>query len=80
MAVVKGAARSRTIRLGLAIIVMGYLQANLPLVEKLVGSFMDKETVDLVMAAITMLLGLGVVVMRFLTTESLQAKGQGDGS
>lgn len=65
---------SKTIWLGLVITVAGYLQANLPLIKVLVAAWVSPEHVETIMGAITMALGLGVVVVRFYTTGPVAMK------
>lgn len=72
---VAGARRSKTVKLGLAVVVLGYLQMNMPLIERLLSPLMGPDVVELLMAALTMAIGLAVVVVRFYTDESLADKG-----
>lgn len=68
------AVRSKTIWLGLLITVVGYLQANLTLIEVILRPIVKAETVPVVMGALNMALGLAVIVVRFLTDGPLSAK------
>jgi len=71
---VSGAKKSKTVHLGLVVIVLGYLQMNMPLIEKILSPFVGAEMVEHIMAALTMAVGLGVVVVRFYTDQSLADK------
>lgn len=70
----RGATRSKTVWLGLAITLLGYLQANLPLAKQLIAPFLPPEKIDLAMALLTMTTGLAVIVVRFLTDGPLSEK------
>jgi hypothetical protein len=70
----KGAARSKTIHLGLLILVMGYFQVNLNLIQTILSPFLSPEKVEVTMGAINMFLGLGVIIVRFYTDTSLADK------
>ena len=69
-----GAAKSKTIWLGLIITLMGYFQANLPLLRTLLAPSVGEDKVELVMGAINMALGVGVIVVRFYTDSALSEK------
>lgn len=62
-----GASRSKTIWLGFAITLFGYLQANV----HTFAPWIDQKYVGL----LNMLLGMGVIVVRFYTDQSLADKG-----
>jgi len=62
-----GASKSKTIYLGLAVTVIGYLQLNLAVL----GPWVRPE----LLALANILLGLVVIIVRFVTSESLEAKG-----
>ena len=66
-AAAKGAARSKTVYLGLAVTVLGYLQANVSL---LAGVGIKPEHLGLV----NLTLGLAVILVRFVTDQSLVDK------
>jgi len=70
----QGAVRSKTVWLGLVISVAGYLQANVSLLKTLLRPVLEEDLVEPVMGAITMGLGLLVIVVRFLTDGPLSAK------
>lgn len=63
----RGAARSKTVYLGLAVTIMGYLQAN----AQTLAPFVRPEILGL----INLGLGAAIIVVRFLTHESLEDKG-----
>jgi hypothetical protein len=69
-----GAKRSKTIHLGLLITLMGYLQANLNLIQTLLAPMVEAERVGIYMGAINMALGIGVIIVRFYTDSSLASK------
>lgn len=64
----KGATRSKTVYLGLAVAVLGYLQANIGHLSP----FIKPEYLGLA----NVLLGASVIVVRFVTDQSLAAKVQ----
>jgi uncharacterized membrane protein len=66
--------RSRTNWVGLAIVVTGYLQSNVKLMELLLSPVVSPENAETVMGAITMALGLSVIVLRFFTDTALANK------
>jgi hypothetical protein len=70
----KGAARSKTIHLGLLVLIMGYLQVNLPLIQTLLEPIVEPARVGIYMGAINMFLGLGVIIVRFYTDTALADK------
>jgi hypothetical protein len=61
-----GATRSKTIYLGLAITVIGYIQSTLPTLAPWVEPHH--------LGVLNMILGLGVIVVRFFTSTSLEDK------
>lgn len=63
---VQGAARSKTIWLGFLIALFGYLQANV----HTLAPWLDQKWIGLG----NMLLGLGVIVVRFYTDSALSEK------
>lgn len=63
---VQGAARSKTIWLGFLITLFGYIQANI----HTFAPWIDQKYIGLG----NMLLGLGVVVVRFYTDSALSEK------
>lgn len=63
---VRGATRSKTIWLGFAITVMGYLQANI----HTLAPWVDEKWIGLG----NMMLGLAVMVVRFYTDSALGEK------
>ena len=65
-AAAKGATRSKTVYLGLAITVMGYLQANV----NALAPFIRPEY----LGTVSMGLGLAVILVRFVTDQSLADK------
>ena len=69
-----GATKSKTVYLGLVITLLGYLQANLPLIRTVLAPFLKPEQVEPALAGITMLAGILVVVVRFVTDGPLSAK------
>ena len=71
---VAGATKSKTVWLGLLITLLGYLQANLPLIRTLLAPWLKPEQVEPALAGITMLAGMLVVVVRFLTDGPLSEK------
>lgn len=64
----KGAAKSKLMWLGLAVLVMGEVQRN----ADVLAAFIPHEW----MGIFTSALGLGIMVARFFTTESLEEKGE----
>lgn len=72
MITAKGAARSKTVWLGLGLAVFGFLQTQ----DDVLGQFVSDKTMGL----IDMGFGLAVVILRFITTESLAEKGNDTGS
>jgi uncharacterized membrane protein len=66
--------KSRTNWVGLAIVVTGYLQSNVKLMELLLSPVVSPENAETVMGAITMALGLSVIVLRFFTDTALANK------
>lgn len=69
-----GAAKSKTIWLGLLITLMGYFQANLPLLRVVLAPTVGQERVELAMGLIQMALGVGVIIVRFYTDRALADK------
>ena len=63
-----GAVRSKTNYLGLAALVLGTLQVN----HEAFGVVIDQKWLGLLNLA----LGVGIIVVRFFTTESLAEKGR----
>lgn len=63
---VHGASRSKTIWLGFFITIFGYLQANI----HTFAPWIDQKYIGLA----NMLLGLGVIVVRFYTDSALSEK------
>ena len=76
MTEIRGAIRSKTVLLGLLVVVSAFFQANLPLFKVVLAGFVKPEALELVFAAYQMLLGLLIVVVRFFTSESLALKGE----
>ena len=71
---VAGAAKSKTVWLGLVITVFGYLQTNLPVVRTILLPSIGQDKIDMIVGAINIALGLGVIVVRFYTTQALADK------
>lgn len=67
---VRGAIKSKTNWLGIAVVVLGYLQ--MPENMKVISEYVPAQIVPL----LNMAIGLGVMVARFTTTESLSEKGK----
>ena len=70
----RGAVYSKTVWLGLLFVVSAFFQANLPLFKVMLEHFVSPEHLELIFAGYQMLLGLLVVMARFLTDESLSTK------
>jgi len=62
----KGAVKSKTVWLGLALAVFGFLQTQ----DSVIGQFVSEKA----MGVINMGFGLAVIVLRFLTTMPLSDK------
>jgi hypothetical protein len=65
--ILKGATRSKTVYLGLVILVVGVIQAN----AAALAPFIPEKYFGL----FNMMLGVLVVVVRFFTDQSLEEKG-----
>lgn len=68
--IVKGSIRSKTNWLGLAVVILGYIQ--LPENMKVLAEYIPAALVPLA----NMLVGVCVIAARFVTSESLAEKGQ----
>lgn len=64
----KGASLSKTIKLGFMITLLGFLQANV----HTFAPWIDQKWIGL----LNMLLGMGVIIVRFYTDSSLADKGR----
>ena len=64
----RGAIRSKTIWLGFAVTMFGYLQANI----HTLAPWVDQKYIGLT----NMLLGMTIMAVRFYTDQSLAAKGE----
>jgi hypothetical protein len=73
----KGGAKSKAVWVGVAIAALGYLQLNLALISDLLSPVLPPETTKQIMAALTLLLGLAVILIRIFTATSLHEKGGG---
>lgn len=69
-----GATKSKTVYLGLVITIIGYLQSNLPLLKAILSPLVGEENIEMTMGALTMLLGLTVIIVRFQTDTALANK------
>jgi hypothetical protein len=66
--------KSKTVWLGMAITILGYFQANLPLAKTILVPVIGPEKIEVLMSALTMALGLSVIVVRFYTDGPLSQK------
>lgn len=76
---VKGNLKSRTNWLAIITAIVGYLQ--MPDTQKTIarllnGGAVDPETIEFVLASLTMCCGLCAIVLRNMTTTSVIEKGQ----
>jgi hypothetical protein len=67
--IVKGSLKSKTNWLGLSVVVLGYMQ--LPEAKQAIEQYLPANFVALA----NMSVGLGVIVTRFFTAQSLTEKG-----
>lgn len=67
MTILKGATRSKTVYLGLLVTILGFLQSQSMVFENL----LTPQTWGLINVGI----GVLIIVIRFLTVQSLEAKG-----
>ncbi len=71
---IKGAWRSRTVLYGLLIAVLGQAQASRPDVDIMLDAFLRALHLEWVRPYIWALVGFGVVILRFITTQPLEQK------
>jgi hypothetical protein len=76
-ATLKGSIKSKINWLGLAVIVLGYLQSGLGNLRVILMPFIKPELLEALLGLISMAVGIAIIVARFFTEDSLAEKGGG---
>ena len=76
--ILAGNIASKTNWLGLTTAMIGYLQMpdTQRMLSKLLGAWWGPETIEFILASLTIACGLGAIWVRNQTNESIAAKGQ----
>ena len=73
---VKGSLKSKINWLGLAVIVLSYLQTNMGSIKTILAPVLAPAYTEAIMGLIGMAVGMAIIVARFFTSETLHEKGR----